>query len=86
MLKGWLQEFKAAPLSPTAASALPAAPTSPNLRTAATAATLAWTPPTGTSDAKIVGYRVTVSDGRDPIAVTGGTSWSPSPPPRACSG
>ncbi|WP_218029828.1 right-handed parallel beta-helix repeat-containing protein [Streptomyces rishiriensis] len=60
-----------APLRPTAASALPAAPTSPKLRTAATAATLVWTPPTGTGDAKIIGYRVTVSDGRDPIAVTG---------------
>ncbi|MGW7381949.1 right-handed parallel beta-helix repeat-containing protein [Streptomyces sp. NPDC054794] len=60
-----------ASLAPTAASTLPGAPTSPKLRTAATAATLAWTPPTATGDAKVVGYRVTVSDGRDPIGVTG---------------
>ncbi|WP_406441549.1 fibronectin type III domain-containing protein [Streptomyces sp. NBC_01613] len=59
------------PLTPTAASTLPGAPTGPKLRTASTAATLAWTPPTATGDAKIVGYRVTVSDGRDPIEVTG---------------
>jgi hypothetical protein len=59
------------PLTPTAAVVLPGAPTGPKLRTAATAATLAWTPPTATGDAKITGYRVTVSDGRDPIDVTG---------------
>ncbi|MFC8514545.1 fibronectin type III domain-containing protein [Streptomyces sp. NPDC057257] len=59
------------PLTPAAASVLPGAPTSPKLRTAVTAATLAWTPPTATGDAKVVGYRVTVSDGRDPIDVTG---------------
>lgn len=59
------------PLATTAATALPGAPTSPKLRTSATAATLAWTPPTATGDAKVVGYRVTVSDGRDPIEVTG---------------
>ncbi|MFJ6081294.1 fibronectin type III domain-containing protein [Streptomyces sp. NPDC092369] len=59
------------PLTPTAAVALPGAPTSPKLRTASTAATLAWTPPTAIGDAKITGYRVTVSDGRDPIDVTG---------------
>ncbi|MFJ5302510.1 right-handed parallel beta-helix repeat-containing protein [Streptomyces sp. NPDC088350] len=59
------------PLTPTAATALPAAPSSPKLRTARTAATLAWTPPTATGDAKVVGYVVTVSDGRDPISVTG---------------
>ncbi|MGW7259084.1 fibronectin type III domain-containing protein [Streptomyces sp. NPDC054834] len=59
------------PLTPTAVSVLPGAPTSPRLRTASTAATLAWTPPTATGDAKITGYRVTVSDGRDPLDVTG---------------
>ncbi|MFJ3772942.1 fibronectin type III domain-containing protein [Streptomyces sp. NPDC090075] len=60
-----------APLAPTAATTLPAAPTAPRLRTSATAATLAWTPPTGTGDARVTGYRVTVSDGRAPIDVTG---------------
>ncbi|MGW2857070.1 fibronectin type III domain-containing protein, partial [Streptomyces sp. NPDC001215] len=59
------------PLTPTAATAPPAAPTGPKLRTQSTAATLAWTPPTATGDAKVIGYRVTVSDGRDPIEVTG---------------
>jgi hypothetical protein len=58
-------------LTPTAVTALPGAPTSPKLRTASTAATLAWTPPTATGDAKIVAYRITVSDGRAPIDVTG---------------
>jgi hypothetical protein len=52
-------------------TALPGAPTGPKLRTASTAATVAWTPPTATGDAKVVGYRVTVSDGRAPIDVTG---------------
>ncbi|MDH6625558.1 hypothetical protein M2271_003369 [Streptomyces sp. LBL] len=60
-----------APLTPTAVSVLPGATTGPKLRTASTAATLAWTPPTATGDAKVVGYRVTVSDGRDPVDVTG---------------
>ncbi|MFG2966438.1 fibronectin type III domain-containing protein [Streptomyces sp. NPDC048288] len=60
-----------APLAPTAATTLPAAPTAPKFRTSATAATLAWTPPTGTGDARVTGYRVTVSDGRAPIDVTG---------------
>ncbi|MER7840648.1 fibronectin type III domain-containing protein [Streptomyces sp. NPDC096040] len=60
-----------APLAPTAASTLPAAPTGPELRTAATAATLARTLPTALGDAKVTGYRVTVSDGRTPIDVTG---------------
>lgn len=59
------------PLSPTNATVLPGAPTSPKLRTASTAATVAWTPPTATGDAKVIGYRVTVSDGREPLAVTG---------------
>ncbi|MFE9610049.1 right-handed parallel beta-helix repeat-containing protein [Streptomyces sp. NPDC006012] len=59
------------PLAPTAATVPAAAPTGPKLRMEATAATLAWTPPAAMGDAKIVGYRVTVSDGRDPIAVTG---------------
>lgn len=59
------------PLTPTTVTALPGAPTGPKLRTASTAATVAWTPPTATGDAKVVGYRVTVSDGRDPIDVTG---------------
>jgi hypothetical protein len=59
------------PLTPTAVTALPGAPTGPKLRTASTAATVAWTPPTATGDAKVVGYRVTVSDGRAPIDVTG---------------
>lgn len=59
------------PLTPTAATVLPAAPTSPRLRTASTAATVAWTPPTATGDAKIVGYRITVSDGREPVTVGG---------------
>jgi hypothetical protein len=52
-------------------TALPGAPASPKLRTAVGAATVAWTPPTATGDAKFVGYRVTVSDGRDPIEVRG---------------
>lgn len=60
-----------APLTPTTPGVLPGAPTAPKLRTASTAATLAWTPPTATGDAKITGYRVTVSDGRDPVTVTG---------------
>ncbi|MFF4488629.1 fibronectin type III domain-containing protein [Streptomyces sp. NPDC001544] len=60
-----------APLSPTATTVLPDAPTGAKLRTASTAATLAWTPPTVTGDAKVTGYRVTVSDGRDPVDVTG---------------
>ncbi|MCX4420660.1 fibronectin type III domain-containing protein [Streptomyces mirabilis] len=59
------------PLTQTAVTALPGAPTGPKLRTASTAATVAWTPPTATGDAKVVGYRVTVSDGRAPIDVTG---------------
>ncbi|MFF3654598.1 fibronectin type III domain-containing protein [Streptomyces olivochromogenes] len=59
------------PLTPTAVTVLPGAPTGPKLRTASTAATVAWTPPTATGDAKVVGYRVTVSDGRAPIDVTG---------------
>ncbi|MFG2372698.1 fibronectin type III domain-containing protein [Streptomyces sp. NPDC048504] len=60
-----------APLTPAAATVPPRAPTSPKLRTARTAATLAWTPPAATGDAKVVGYLVTVSDGREPISVTG---------------
>ncbi|WP_369249940.1 fibronectin type III domain-containing protein [Streptomyces sp. R41] len=59
------------PLTPAAVTALPGAPTSPRLRTASSAATVAWTPPTATGDAKVIGYRVTVSDGRDPIEVMG---------------
>ncbi|KUN43618.1 fibronectin type III domain-containing protein [Streptomyces olivochromogenes] len=59
------------PLTPTTVTALPGAPTGPKLRTASTAATVAWTPPTATGDARVVGYRVTVSDGRAPIDVTG---------------
>ncbi|MEV6738367.1 fibronectin type III domain-containing protein [Streptomyces sp. NPDC051104] len=57
-------------MTPTAATTPPPAPTSPKLRTRSTAATLAWTPPTATGDAEVIGYRVTVSDGRDPIDVT----------------
>ncbi|MFJ9902269.1 fibronectin type III domain-containing protein [Streptomyces sp. NPDC101152] len=68
---GSAPSLASAPLTPTAATVLAAAPTGPKLRTEATAATLAWTPPTTTGDAKVVGYRVTVSDGRDPIDVTG---------------
>ncbi|WP_307804927.1 fibronectin type III domain-containing protein [Streptomyces sp. VRA16 Mangrove soil] len=59
------------PLAATAVSTLPAAPTGAKLRTEATKATVAWTPPTVTGDAKVVGYRVTVSDGRAPVEVTG---------------
>ncbi|MET7703062.1 fibronectin type III domain-containing protein [Streptomyces sp. NPDC005485] len=59
------------PLTPTAVRALPGAPTGAKLRTASTAATVAWTPPTATGDAKVIGYRVTVSDGRAPIDVRG---------------
>ncbi|MFJ3708032.1 fibronectin type III domain-containing protein [Streptomyces sp. NPDC090053] len=59
-----------APLRPTAATVLPAAPTGPKLRTEAKAATVAWTPPTDMGDAKVIGYRLTVSDGRT-IEVTG---------------
>ncbi|NDZ81391.1 fibronectin type III domain-containing protein [Streptomyces sp. SID10853] len=59
-----------APLTPTAATVLPDAPTGPKLRTGATAATLAWTPPRTMGDAKVIGYRLTVSDGRT-IEVTG---------------
>ena len=68
---GSAPSLASSPLAPTAATTLPAAPSAPKLRKASTAATLAWTPPTATGDAKIVGYRVTVSDGRAPIDVTG---------------
>ncbi|WP_329124519.1 right-handed parallel beta-helix repeat-containing protein [Streptomyces sp. NBC_01465] len=53
-----------APLAPTAVTALPAAPTGAKLRTSANAVTVAWTPPAAMGDAKVIGYRLTVSDGR----------------------
>ncbi|MGW3656782.1 right-handed parallel beta-helix repeat-containing protein [Streptomyces sp. NPDC005151] len=53
-----------AALRPTAATVLSDAPSAPKLRTAATAATVAWTPPKNMGDAKVIGYRLTVSDGR----------------------
>lgn len=53
-----------APVSPAAASVLAAAPTGAKVRTAARAATVVWTPPTSTGDAEVIGYRITVSDGR----------------------
>ncbi|MGP9017866.1 fibronectin type III domain-containing protein [Streptomyces sp. BR1] len=59
-----------APLTPTAASVLPGAPAGARLRTAARAATVAWTPPAVTGDAKVIGYRITVSDGR--VVAVGG--------------
>jgi Fibronectin type III domain len=59
-----------AALAPRASTVLPNAPTGPKLRAQAHAATLAWTPPVTTGDAAVIGYRVTVSDGRT-IDVTG---------------
>ncbi|MER5846730.1 right-handed parallel beta-helix repeat-containing protein [Streptomyces sp. NPDC002012] len=59
-----------APLLPTAATVPADAPTGPKLRTAAHAATVAWTPPVKMGDAKVIGYRLTLSDGRT-IEVTG---------------
>ncbi|WP_438291113.1 fibronectin type III domain-containing protein [Streptomyces sp. HUAS TT7] len=53
-----------APLVPTAAVVLPGAPTGVKVRAAARAVTLAWTPPAAPGDARVIGYRVTVSDGR----------------------
>ncbi|MGW2865385.1 fibronectin type III domain-containing protein [Streptomyces sp. NPDC001205] len=53
-----------APLAPTVPVALPAAPTGAKVRAGSHAATLAWTPPAATGDAKVIGYRITVSDGR----------------------
>ncbi|MEU3502549.1 fibronectin type III domain-containing protein [Streptomyces hundungensis] len=59
-----------APLTPTGAVALPGAPTGAKARAGSRAVTLAWTPPATTGDAEVVGYRITVSDGRV-IEVTG---------------
>ncbi|GHI42228.1 fibronectin type III domain-containing protein [Streptomyces violascens] len=53
-----------APLGPTGAVVVPGAPTGVKVRAAERAVTLAWTPPAATGDAKVIGYRVTVSDGR----------------------
>ncbi|MEV0091429.1 fibronectin type III domain-containing protein [Streptomyces sp. NPDC050738] len=52
------------PLAPSAVTALSAAPTGAKLRTSAKAVTVVWTPPATMGDAKITGYRLTVSDGR----------------------
>ncbi|MDJ0340708.1 fibronectin type III domain-containing protein [Streptomyces sp. PH10-H1] len=59
-----------APVKPGPATVLPAAPSGAKLRTSAHAATVAWTPPTAIGDSAVVGYRITVSDGRT-IDVTG---------------
>lgn len=59
-----------AALRPAAATVLSDAPSAPKLRTAATAATVAWTPPKNMGDAKVIGYRLTLSDGRT-VEVTG---------------
>ena len=52
------------------AGKLAAAPTSLKARAASDAVSLQWTPPTSTGDTPVIGYTVTVSDGRT-TAVTG---------------
>jgi hypothetical protein len=75
-----------AALRPTAAPVLSHAPSAPKLRTAATAATVAWTPPKNMGDAKVIGYRLTLSDGRT-IEVTGRDALVGQPPGQgSCSG
>ncbi|GAA0623119.1 fibronectin type III domain-containing protein [Streptomyces crystallinus] len=58
------RSLASAPVAPVAASVLPGAPTGAKLRVSARAVTVAWTPPAAVGDAEVVGYRVTVSDGR----------------------
>ncbi|MFJ8312779.1 MULTISPECIES: fibronectin type III domain-containing protein [unclassified Streptomyces] len=53
-----------AALVPTAAVVLPGAPTGGKARAGARAVTVAWTPPAAMGDAEVIGYRITVSDGR----------------------
>jgi hypothetical protein len=52
------------------AGRLAAAPTGLKARAAAAAVSLQWTPPASTGDTQVIGYTVTVSDGRT-VAVTG---------------
>lgn len=59
-----------APLQPKPVTVLPAAPSGAKLRTGAHAVTVVWTPPTAIGDSVVIGYRLTVSDGRT-IEVTG---------------
>jgi hypothetical protein len=55
----------AAPVTPgPLAGVLAGAPTSVKARPGANAVGLQWTPPTATGDTPVIGYRVTVSDGR----------------------
>jgi hypothetical protein len=55
----------AAPVTPgPLAGKLPAAPTGPSARPDTDAVSLHWTPPTTIGDTPVIGYRVTVSDGR----------------------
>jgi hypothetical protein len=53
-----------APLEPRAGSLLPGAPTGAQFKAQAGAATVSWTPPKATGDSAVIGYRLTVSDGR----------------------
>ncbi|MEV5951181.1 fibronectin type III domain-containing protein [Streptomyces sp. NPDC051993] len=53
-----------AALAPTAAVVLPGAPTGVRARVGDRAVTVAWTPPAAMGDARVIGYRITVSDGR----------------------
>ncbi len=59
-----------ASVTPAAGTTLPAAPTGLKAYRAATAVSLHWTPPTSVGSTPVIGYRVTVSDGRT-ITVTG---------------
>jgi Fibronectin type III domain/Right handed beta helix region len=52
------------------AGTLAAAPKSPKARASSDAVSLQWTPPAATGDTPVIGYTVTVSDGRT-VAVTG---------------
>jgi hypothetical protein len=60
----------AAPVTPgPKGSALPGAPTSGKALPSATAASIRWNPPAATGDTPVLGYVITVSDGRTiPVA------------------
>ncbi|AEM86984.1 fibronectin type III domain-containing protein [Streptomyces violaceusniger] len=66
------RSLAAAPVTPTAdgSGALPAVSTGVKVNAEATAARLSWTPPKTTGDTPVIGYRITVSDGRT-VTVTG---------------
>ncbi|MER8155529.1 fibronectin type III domain-containing protein [Streptomyces sp. NPDC094472] len=66
------RSLAAAPVTPTAdgPGTLPAASTGVKANAEATAARLSWTPPKTTGDTPVIGYRISVSDGRT-IIVTG---------------